>query len=116
MKTQAGGFTLVEIMIAVAILGVLVAIASPYYKTYREEVFRKTCMSNMQRIEHAKAQYSMTASNLNKDITWEEIMPYLRNKPTCPLGGTYEGWLITTSISCTKHDWRTDPKLKGFVP
>ena len=103
-------------MIGVSILAVLMAIASPYFKTYRENAHRKTCMAHMRQIEHAKALYAMTASNLNRDITWEDITPHLKSRPVCPSGGTYEGWQITTSINCTKHDWRTDPKLKGFIP
>jgi prepilin-type N-terminal cleavage/methylation domain-containing protein len=114
--SKTSGFTLVEVMIVIAILAILTAIAWPYFKTNREEVFRRTCMSNMSRIEHAKAQYAMTSSNPDKELTWEDLKDYIRHKPECPMGGVYDGWRLTTPICCSQHDWKSDPKLAGFIP
>lgn len=114
--TKSQGFTLIEILIAIAIIAVLAAIALPNYTKNREDVFRNTCMANMKEIENAKAQISMTASDQNKELTWDDLKEYIRHKPECPQGGVYDGWKLSTPVCCSEHDWKTDPKLSGFVP
>lgn len=110
------GFTLVEIVIVVAVVAILTAIAWPNYRRNREEVFRNTCMANMKQIENAKAQIGMTATDLEKEVTWDDLKEYIKHKPECPIGGVYDGWKLSTPICCSEHDWKTDAKLSGFVP
>lgn len=115
-RKNSHGFTLIEIMIVVAILAILAAIAWPYFKRNREEVFRRTCMSNMHQIERAKDQYAMTAPDPDKELTWTDLKDYIRNKPECPMGGVYDGWKLSTPVYCSQHNWKTDPQLSGFIP
>ena len=48
------GFTLVEIMIVVAIIGMLAAIAIPSFMKSRSEARKSTCVNNLRLIDHAK--------------------------------------------------------------
>ncbi len=65
------GFTLVELMIVVVIMGILVAVAIPIYGGLTNRAERQTCHSNCEIIEKAAVQYLMTAGN----DTLDDIAP-----------------------------------------
>ena len=57
------GFTLVELMIVVVILGILVAIAVPIYSIVTANAQKKTCFANMRMISGACVQYYLEHEN-----------------------------------------------------
>jgi prepilin-type N-terminal cleavage/methylation domain-containing protein len=61
------GFTLVEIMIVCAIIGLLAAIAIPNYATARIKTQRTVCINNLRQIDSAKQEWALemgkTAAN-----------------------------------------------------
>lgn len=66
---EKNGFTLVELMIVVIILGILVAIAVPIYSVNVSRSQEKACRSNMAIIKKAATQYLMTYDGAElKDI------------------------------------------------
>lgn len=85
------GFTLVEIMIVMAIIGLLTAIAIPNFIRYRETSRRGVCIANLKQVQNAKTQWAFEKGKQSSDtpVEGDIIGPtnYLRLKPYCPGGG-----------------------------
>ena len=100
---KSKGFTLVEIMIVVLIIGILLAIAVPNFVKARETSRSRTCIGNLKQTVSAKEQYAMEnrlASGAT--VTWANLSPdYLKREPVCPSSGTYTIGNIGTDPSCS---------------
>lgn len=89
------GFTLVEIMFVILVIGLLLAIAVPNFLAAREQTRKKACINNLRKIDWAKDCFLM---DRNKDrnyvVTEADIYPpndisYLSSVPQCDSGGVY---------------------------
>jgi prepilin-type N-terminal cleavage/methylation domain-containing protein len=105
VRPSQSGFTLVEIMIVVAIIGLLVAIAIPNFRKSRELAAYNVCIENMTQIEAAKQIWGMENGKKNGDVAAEADIVgaalYIRVAPECPSGGTYAYGHIGTNTTCT---------------
>jgi prepilin-type N-terminal cleavage/methylation domain-containing protein len=97
--SRQGGFTLVEIMIVVAIIGLLASIAIPNFVKARTTAQMNACISNLRVIDGAIQQWALdTKQGDTATVTATDILPYLKNSVTCPSGGkTFaDSYSITT--------------------
>ncbi|CUU36694.1 prepilin-type N-terminal cleavage/methylation domain-containing protein [Armatimonadetes bacterium GXS] len=102
-RRRERGFTLVEIMIVVLIIGILLAIAVPSFMNARERSRANACRSNLRQIQAAKEQWAM-ATNQAPDATpnWNNLVPqFIQQQPTCPSGGTYTINDLSTPPACS---------------
>ncbi len=102
---QKRGFTLIEILIVVAIMGLILAIALPNFLKIRRDAQTKICLENMAQIESAKQIWGVeNRKGLDDEVTEVDLVGptlYIKERPLCPsTGDTYTYNTIGTPVSC----------------
>src|SRR3989442_3002552 len=87
--SRKAGFTLVEIMIVVAIIGLLAAIAIPNFIRARTTSQKNACINNLRQIDGAIQQWALeNKKDSAATVGFTDVSPYLKNAVICPSGGT----------------------------
>jgi len=99
------GFTLIEIMIVVLIIGILLAIAVPNFVKARESSRQKACVSNLKQIQSAAEQWAMDNKQPGSASVAMNVLAgtglYINIAPTCPAGGTYATTTVDVDPTCS---------------
>jgi prepilin-type N-terminal cleavage/methylation domain-containing protein len=96
IKSSRPGFTLVEIMVVIGILGLLLAIVIPNYVRARANAQASACINNLGKVEDAASQFALEKGLKSGDpINYPgDLTPYIKlnsagSIPSCPAGGIY---------------------------
>ncbi len=98
------GFTLIEIMIVVAIIGLLASIAIPNFVKSRTQSQTNACIDNLRQIEWSKEEAGMEFRlNEGTAIPADSVNLFMKggSTPVCPASGTYTYNALGTNPLCT---------------
>lgn len=100
---ESKGFTLVEILIVVAIMGILLAVAVPHFMKAREGSHARACQSNLKQTLGAKERWAMDNNRSASDTpVWADLVGgFLKVIPVCPGGGNYTIGGLDELPTCT---------------
>ncbi len=87
-------FTLIEVMFAILIVGMLAALATPSFLNARQKSRRNICIENLRQMDSAVQQWAFenaVATQISYSFTNTAIRKYLKGSqlPECPAGGVY---------------------------
>ena len=93
-RSHEDGFTLVELMVVILIIGIIVSVAIPTFNIVRDTAAEKTCMTNQRTIEGAVQQWlaadiaSVWTAQVIDGVTDDlsaAASPYIKEAPRCPV-------------------------------
>lgn len=120
------GFTLVELMIVIVIMGILVAVAVPVYGAVTKNAQKKSCDANIRIIKENLSSYQMTGGEDGGQLTWEKMATASTNPtflalfdgkalPKCPVGDAPYTLTVSADTGFGVYCSSTDPDAAKHI-
>ena len=104
-ETKRHGFTLIEIMIVVSIIGLLAAIAVAGYRSATQRAQQQSCAINRANIDGAKASWALENRQPPDAVPTDANLfgesRYIDHKPDCPARGEYSLNAVREKCTCS---------------
>ena len=108
LSPSKAAFTLTEILIVVAIIGLLAVIAIPNFISSRQKGQATTCINNLRQIDSAIQQWALEGNQAaGAAVTKSAVTPYISRAgsggifPQCPSGGQYVMTTVQEKPTCS---------------
>ena len=139
LKTHIPGFTLIEVMIVIAIIGILASIGVPNYIKYREKARMEVAITEMRFLEKEILNFRAEFGELPDDLSeislgrvldpWGRPYEYLKTQGVCDdkgkgdkgIFGQARKYLSTVPINCdfdlcsVGKDGKSAPSLRAKI-
>ncbi|MBM3334917.1 type II secretion system protein [Candidatus Sumerlaeota bacterium] len=104
-RARAKGFTIIELMVVVAVIGTIIALAIPGLMRAREVSRASSCQENLVKIVGAVDSWALEYDKRDGDtVAWQSLVGktlYLKKAPVCRGGGSYGGtFTVGTTPTC----------------
>ena len=89
MLAKKKGFTLIEILLVVAVSGILTTAAVPKFFNVRRKAQENVCLANRHLIDRVDTLYFVQEGKHSASVQELVDAKYLGDLPECPCGGVY---------------------------
>lgn len=89
MKLGQKGYTMVEVVSVMAVVGILATVSMPGYKNVKEEAMKIQCLANRRIIERSAAAFTALTGQEKPNVDTLINNGWLGERPQCFCGGAY---------------------------
>ena len=117
MNKKSSGFTLIELIVVIAILGIIAALAVPRLAGFRSKVEESVCAANANTVQRIYSAFLIQNNIDHEDSIFNQFIADNFDE-ICPTGGVigYEGGKVKCSVHSIESEGEEDEEPGKEVP